>query len=70
MKKRSFTPTISISHYIPIVFGGTYDIICRCCSSTILPQFKAVFESTQIELPPLTAALFAGGTWLQDKHTF
>ena len=33
----------------------------------ILPQFKSVFESMQIELPPLTAALFAGGTWLQQK---
>ena len=36
----------------------------------ILPQFKAVFESMQIELPPLTAALFAGGTWLQDKGVY
>lgn len=32
----------------------------------ILPQFKAVFDTMQIELPPFTAALFAGGTWLQQ----
>ena len=36
----------------------------------ILPQFKSVFESMQIELPPLTAALFAGGTWLQQKGVY
>jgi type II secretion system protein len=36
----------------------------------ILPQFKSVFESMQVELPPLTAALFAGGTWLQEKGLY
>ena len=36
----------------------------------ILPQFKSVFESMQIELPPLTAALFTGGTWLQQKGVY
>lgn len=36
----------------------------------ILPQFKSVFESMQIELPPLTAALFSGGTWLQQKGVY
>lgn len=36
----------------------------------ILPQFKSVFESMQIELPPITAALFTGGTWLQQKGVY
>lgn len=36
----------------------------------ILPQFKSVFESMQIELPPLTAALFTGGIWLQQKGVY
>lgn len=36
----------------------------------ILPQFKSVFESMQIDLPPLTAALFTGGTWLQQKGVY
>ncbi len=36
----------------------------------ILPQFKSVFENMQIELPPLTAALFTGGTWLQQKGVY
>ena len=36
----------------------------------ILPQFKSVFKSMQIELPPLTTALFTGGTWLQQKGVY